>query len=109
MMQKRVSVEGIMNRIVPITRFNKGEASKIFEEIKTDGTKVVLKNNDPVCVLMTPDEYEAMLDQLMDYQMAAEAARRLETEDCATFSEASVMAEFGITETDLDEIEVDIE
>ena len=108
MMQKRVSVEGIMNRIVPITRFNKGEASKIFEEIKTDGTKVVLKNNDPVCVLITPDEYEAMLDQLMDYQMAAEAAHRLETEDDAIFSEASVMAEFGITETDLDEIEVDI-
>ena len=108
MMQKRISVEGLMSRIVPITRFNKGEANKIFEEVKTDGTKVVLKNNDPVCVLMTPEEYETMLDQLMDYEMASEAERRLAAGG-PTYSEADVMTELGITEADLEGIEVEIE
>ena len=29
-----MSVMGIMNSIVPITRFNKGEANRIFDEVE---------------------------------------------------------------------------
>ncbi len=38
---------GVMKSIVPITRFNKGEANRIFEEVKSSGTKIVMKNNRP--------------------------------------------------------------
>ena len=48
----QLSVMGMMKTIVPITRFNKGEANKIFDEVETSGTKIVMKNNKPACVLL---------------------------------------------------------
>ena len=57
----QISTVGMMKRIVPITRFNKGEANKIFDEVQTCGTKIVMKNNRPVCVLVSPEQYEALI------------------------------------------------
>ena len=51
----------VLNMIVPISRFNKGEANKIFEEVKKDGVKIVLKNNQPIGVIMTPEMYESLI------------------------------------------------
>ena len=34
----------LMESVVPISRFNKGEAGKIFEEVAKSGTKIVVKN-----------------------------------------------------------------
>lgn len=48
-------IPGILDSIVPISRFNKGEASRIFEEVQKQGIKVVVKNNQPVCILVSPD------------------------------------------------------
>jgi predicted mannosyl-3-phosphoglycerate phosphatase (HAD superfamily) len=42
------SVSGVLNSLVPISRFNKGEANKIFEEVRETGFKIVLKNNSPI-------------------------------------------------------------
>ena len=33
----------MLNAFVPISRFNKGEAGKIIEEVKRDGIKVIVK------------------------------------------------------------------
>ena len=103
-----ISVEAIMNRIVPITRFNKGEASKIFEEVKHSGAKIVLKNNDPICVLVTPEIYQTMVDALADYELAQEAERRLE-QGGREHAIGEVMNQFGITQQELDDAEVEIE
>lgn len=43
-----MSVRGVMKSIVPITRFNKGEASRIFEEVAATGTKIVMKTTSPL-------------------------------------------------------------
>ena len=56
-----MSVLGVMKSIVPITRFNKGEASRIFDEVEAGGTKVVMKNNRPACILMSPEKYESLM------------------------------------------------
>ena len=45
-----MSVVGMMKTMIPITRFNKGEANKIFDEVQRTGTKIVMKNNSPACV-----------------------------------------------------------
>ena len=37
-----ISVMNIMKSIVPITRFNKGEANRIFDEVEARGTKIVM-------------------------------------------------------------------
>lgn len=50
----------IINAMVPITRFNKGEAGKIIEEVKRDGIRVIVKNNVPECVMITVEEYNAL-------------------------------------------------
>ncbi len=105
-----ISVQNVMKSIVPITRFNKGEASRIFEEVETSGTKIVMKNNKPACVLMSPDKYEALMETLADYALQEEAQARMASFDPAdTVSREEVMDSLGITQKDLDEIDVEIE
>lgn len=46
---------------VPISRFNKGEAGKIIEEVKRDGIRVIVKNNAPECVMITVEDYDRLV------------------------------------------------
>lgn len=100
--------KNILNTIVPISRFNKGEANKIFEEVNATGTKIVLKNNRPACILVSPEEYEIMLDTIEDYQLFMEAEKRMETAN-ETVSQNDIMEKFHITQADIDGAEVDFE
>jgi PHD/YefM family antitoxin component YafN of YafNO toxin-antitoxin module len=105
-----MSVMGVMKSIIPITRFNKGEASRIFEEVENSGTKVVMKNNRPACVLMSPEKYESLMEMLSDYILLEEAENRMAHFDPKeTISQTEMMESLGITDADLDEIEVEIE
>ena len=52
----------IMKSMIPITRFNRGEASRIFDEVASSGTKIVVKNNRPACVLMSPEQYTELME-----------------------------------------------
>lgn len=105
-----MSVMGVMKAIVPITRFNKGEASRIFDEVEASGTKVVMKNNRPACILMSPEKYEALMEMLSDYVMQEEAEVRMAHFDSSeTMSQREVMESLGITDADLEDIEVEIE
>ncbi len=67
-----LSVAGMMKSIVPITRFNKGEASRIFDEVASSGTKIVMKNNRPVCVLMSPEKYESFMELMASARKTTE-------------------------------------
>lgn len=101
---------GMMRKIVPITRFNKGEANKIFDEVQTSGTKIVMKNNRPACVLISPDQYESLIEMLSDYLLLAEADRRMETNnETENISHEEMMRRFGISRQDLDSVDVEIE
>ena len=67
----------ILDSIIPISRFNKGEANRIFTEVKNDGIKIVVKNNIPECVLISPKDYQALIEQYEDALLLAEANKRL--------------------------------
>jgi PHD/YefM family antitoxin component YafN of YafNO toxin-antitoxin module len=109
-MKDTLSINDVMKTLVPITRFNKGEANKIFEEVNKEGIKVVIKNNSPSCVLINPEKYEAMIEALEDYALYFEAEERMKTADKEGFlSEEQVLYELGITKESLDEVEVEIE
>ena len=71
-----MSVVGMMNSMIPITRFNKGEATKIFDEVELSGTKIVVKNNKPACVLISPSQYERLMEMLSDYMLYTDAENR---------------------------------
>lgn len=104
-----MSVMGVMKSIVPITRFNKGEASRIFEEVQSGGTKVVMKNNRPACVLMAPDKYEHLMEMLSDYILQEEAERRLADPGSEeALPQDEVMESLGIAQADLDAVDVEI-
>lgn len=52
------------DKLIPITRFNRGEAGRIFEEVRENGTRVVVKNNQAVCVLISPEQYSEILSMV---------------------------------------------
>ena len=110
MVKDTMSVKNIIDSIVPITRFNRGEASKIFDEVNNKGFKIVLKNNVPACVLVQPDRYEAMIEALEDYALYFEAEKRIKNAQKEGFiSSEKVYNDLGISESDLQDIEVEIE
>lgn len=76
-----VYIKDMLNELVPISRFNKGEANRIFAEVNNSGYKIVIKNNKPICVLITPEKYEEMMDIIEDYRLFIEAEKRMKTTD----------------------------
>ena len=109
MNERSTSVRDVINSIVPITRFNRGEASKIFEEVDRRGVKVVLKNNAPVCVLVQPERYEKMVEALEDYALYFEAERREAASGGKTISQEEVLKKFDIPKEELENVHVEIE
>jgi len=98
------------NKFIPIARFNRGEVSKIFDEVNESGIKIVLKNKLPVCVLVKPELYEEMIEALDDYELYIEAEKRMKNAESEGFiSQEKVYAALGINEQDLEDIEVEIE
>lgn len=105
-----ISVMNIMKSIVPITRFNKGEANRIFDEVEASGTKIVMKNNRPACILMSPAQYETLMEMLSDYIMREEAERRMiDYDPKESINQEEMMKSLGISPDELDDIEVEIE
>lgn len=60
---------------------NRGQAGKIFEEVKQSGVKVVMKNNAAECVQLFPDEYIRLMDEINDARLMTIAAQRMEKFD----------------------------
>ncbi|MGN0734042.1 MAG: type II toxin-antitoxin system Phd/YefM family antitoxin [Emergencia sp.] len=94
---------------VPISQFNRGHAEKILDEVKQCGAKVVMKNNTAECVLLSPDEYVRLMDEINDARVLAIASERMSNFDSSnTISETEMNLRLGITEKDLvgfDEVE----
>lgn len=107
---KNISIKDVVNSIVPISRFNKGEANKIFEEVKETGFKIVLKNNSPACVLLTPEAYEELLETLENYRLFFEAEKHMKKAKTEDFIPADkAMQELGIKEPDLEGTDMALE
>ncbi len=96
------NIVSAITNTVPISQFNRGLAGKIFEEVKQCGAKVVMKNNVAECVLLSPEEYMAMVDELNDARLLLLADHRMKNADLAkTISAEDVYRELGITPEDL--------
>lgn len=92
-----------LTNTVSITMFNRGMAGKIFSEVKQLGAKVVMKNNTPECVLMSPDEYIALMERLENAELLALATERLsKTETPKTYSREEVLARYKVAEETLE-------
>ena len=105
-MMTAMNPKKVLNSFIPITRFNRGETNKIINEVKHDGIKFIVKNNNPECVLLSVEDYKKMLDELEDAELLALALER-EAKNAGkpTIPFEKVMEENGITQADLDAID----
>ena len=105
------NVISAITNTVPITQFNRGYAGKIFEDVKKSGAKVVMKNNAAECILLSPDEYVKIMDELNDMRLLAIANQRILNSDSNTWiSDEEMNKRLGISEEDLkgfDEVEIE--
>ncbi len=105
---KALNTVNLLDSIIPISQFNKGQANKIFSDVKKSGTKIVVKNNIPECILMSPQNYQRMMEEYEDAILAAEAEKRL-AQNVQYTDHDDLMKKFGLSDSDLDDIEVDME
>lgn len=105
------SMVNAIKNTVPISQFNRGLAGKIFEDVKKQGAKVVMKNNTPECVLLSPQEYLSLMEELEDAKLFVLAQKRLEKNaGNQTIPAEEVYQKAGIREEDLagyDEVELE--
>lgn len=106
---QNISVKALMDSIVPMSRFKQGDVQEIFNEVKVSGTKIVLENNEPSCVLINPIKYQMLLEALEDYELYIEAVTRSKDTNCKTYTHDEICDMYGITEEDLEDVEVEIE
>ena len=98
----------ILDSIVPISRFNKGEANRIFTEVKNDGIRIVVKNNTPECVLISPKDYQALVERYEGALLMAEANNRL-SNNVGYISHNEILNDLNINEQDLENIDIELE
>lgn len=103
------NVENRRNPLIPISRFNRGEASQIFAEVQQDGVKMAVKNNSPACILISPEKYYELMELLEDYSLLLESEQRLSANVGKSISHEEILARYGISDEELDQINVEIE
>ena len=101
----------LLKSLIPISQFNKGQAAKIFDRLHSEKELIVLKNNQPSAVILSPEEYTRLTEIEEDYYLLLEATKRIERNGTkAPISFDKVMADLVITEEELTETEdADIE
>lgn len=98
-----MSIRNILNGTISISLFNQGKAGKIFELVRKEGPKVVVKNNVPECVLMSPEEYIKLENELEEARLFKLAMQRMKDFDLnKTIPASEVYEKYGIDQDDID-------
>lgn len=105
------NMSNAIKNTVSISLFNKGQAGKIFEDVKKTGTKVVMKNNNPECVLLAIEEYLEFMEEVENARLLAKALERLEESKLEdAISQEEILKQFNISQDDLkdfDKVEIE--
>ena len=100
----------LLQSLVPISQFNKGQGAKIFDRLHSERELIVL-NNQPSAIILSPKEYTRLTEIEEDYFLLLEANKRIEENvDNKTVSFDAVMNNLGISKEELlDAEDIDIE
>lgn len=106
-----MNITSAITNTISISLFNRGLAGKIFDEVKRNGAKVVMKNNAAECVLLSPEEYVSLMDEVNDARLLIMANNRMKQASIkAAIPAEDVYRDLGISAEDLaDAAEVEIE
>ncbi len=92
----------LLQSLVPISQFNKGQASKIFDRLRSEKELIVLKNNQPSAIILSPEEYTRLTEIEEDYFLLLEANKRIEENgDKDTIPIDAVITDLGISKEEL--------
>ena len=98
------------SRLVPISLFNKGQSSKIFERVKTERELIVLKNNEPAAVILSLEEYRSLKQAEEDLCLLQIAHQRMQGDwESRTIPAAEVWAQFGLDDAEVEDVEIEFE
>ena len=96
----------LLQSLIPISQFNKGQAAKIFDRLHSEKELIVLKNNQPSAIILSPEEYIRLTEIEEDYLLLLEANKLMEdNRNNKTISFDSVMDNLGISEDELSDME----
>lgn len=100
-----------LHALVPISQFSKGQAAQVFDRLRAEKQLIVLKNNSPAAVLLSPEEYERLAEMEENYRLLTLAQERLSGGNLQNaIPQEQVLRELGITQEEIDAAEdVDIE
>jgi prevent-host-death family protein len=61
-----LEISEVLERLVPITQFNKGKSSRLFSRVQKGEPLIVMKNNNPIAVIISPEDYSIVEQYLSD-------------------------------------------
>ena len=101
----------LLHSLIPISQFNKGQAAKIFDRLNSEKELIVLKNNQPSAIILSPEEYTRLTEIEEEYFLLLETYKRMEDNgENKTIPFDYVMNNIGISKEELlDAEDVDIE
>ena len=91
----------MIENALPLAAFGES-AGKIFSDVRKNGRKIIIENNRPAFVVQTAEEYEKIMDLLEDLRVEQIASERLSKPRGKGTSFEDALAEFGMTEKDLE-------
>lgn len=93
---------------IPIAMLGEG-AGKIFDDLIEARVKIVVEGDRPLGVVLSPEEYEHLVDLIEDMRLEEIASLRLSKPSGKLISHEEILAEFGLTREDIARIpEVDM-
>ncbi|MCL2494890.1 MAG: type II toxin-antitoxin system Phd/YefM family antitoxin [Oscillospiraceae bacterium] len=97
-----MTFQSALRSFVPISQFNKGQAGKIFDRLKTEQRLMVLKNNAPAAVILSPEEYYRITEYECEQELVRAAHERMQGDwESRCIPEKDVLEMLGITEEDI--------
>ena len=99
------------SRTIPLSRFDNETAREIFTQVNNAGFKVVTENNHPICVLLSTEYYEELIELIGDYELMQRADEIMRNmKDTDWISHEDILKNFGIDESEVDDGEdIDID
>lgn len=92
----------LLDNIVPTSAFSQGKSAKCFEKVSDGAPVIVMKNNAPYRVVVTPADFARMAELEEDNELLTMALARLEANAGKPAVPASeVYARLGV---DMDEV-----
>lgn len=99
-----MSATDILENIVPISSFNRGQSSKNFKKAQ-EGPVLVIKNNEPEAVIVNTKEYVRLIGIEEDYFLLLASLERLTSPESPLVSQDDLLVDLGISADEIESAE----